>query len=111
MPFGSINISTAGANNANMSTFMAGLTDMQRTELSGRCNFINDPSNASRYMQNAKDFCRTYQTASLSGTSGAGSTTPGATGSSGSGSASGSTGSGASGSTGSGTTGGAAGAR
>jgi hypothetical protein len=70
-PFGSISITGAGAANANMSTFMAGLTASQKTELAGRCGVINDTANSAKYQQNAKDFCKAWQTASLSATPGA----------------------------------------
>jgi hypothetical protein len=66
MPFGSINIAAAGANNASISSFAGDLSAAQKSELSGRCAVINDTANAARYPDNAKTFCRAYLTAAVS---------------------------------------------
>jgi hypothetical protein len=59
-PFGTINVSDAGKTTAQVRTWAQGRTPMERNELSGRCQVIDDPANSSRYPANAREFCSTY---------------------------------------------------
>jgi hypothetical protein len=59
-PFGNIDVSRAGNTTAQVRTWAQGRTPMERNELSGRCQVIDDPANSSRYPENAQEFCRTY---------------------------------------------------
>ena len=59
-PFGTIDVSDAGKTTAQVRTWAQGRTPMERNELSGRCQVIDDPANSSRYPANAVEFCSTY---------------------------------------------------
>ena len=59
-PFGNIDVSRAGRSTAQVRTWAQGRTPMERNELSGRCQVIDDPANSSRYPANAQEFCSTY---------------------------------------------------
>lgn len=59
-PFGAIDVSDAGKTTAQVRTWAQGRTPMERNELSGRCQVIDDPANSSRYPANAQEFCSTY---------------------------------------------------
>ena len=59
-PFGNIDVSRAGKTTAQVRTWAQTRTPMERNELSGRCQVIDDPANGSRYPANALEFCRTY---------------------------------------------------
>ncbi|MFO1184921.1 MAG: hypothetical protein U1E56_09045 [Bauldia sp.] len=62
-PFGSIDITKAGPNNSQMSTFLAGLSAADRAELTGRCSVVGNPSNSARYQSDATSFCQSFTTA------------------------------------------------
>jgi hypothetical protein len=59
-PFGAINTDAAGTTSESMRTWAQGRTASERSELSGRCTVITNPTNASRYSSETQRFCRDY---------------------------------------------------
>ncbi len=61
-PFGSIDVSRAGASAESVRTWSQGRSGTERAELTGRCEFITTPANAARYRAGDQQFCRNYMT-------------------------------------------------
>ena len=59
-PFGSIDVSRAGASAESVRTWSQGRSATERAELTGRCEFITTPANAARYRAGDQQFCRNY---------------------------------------------------
>ena len=59
-PFGSIDVSRAGASAESVRTWSQGRSATERAELTGRCEFITTPANAARYGAGDQQFCRNY---------------------------------------------------
>ena len=69
-PFGDIDIQAAGSTSESVRTWVQTRTAAEREELRGRCEFISDPANTSRYPMNAQTFCRNYMMVSLNAPAG-----------------------------------------
>ena len=61
-PFGTIDVSRAGSSAESVRTWSQGRSATERTELTGRCEFITTPANAARYGAGDQQFCRNYMT-------------------------------------------------